>query len=148
MNRIDLEGQVAIVTGAAQGIGLACAKRFIASGARVALWDLDATLLGQAVDGLGAGAKAFGKVVDVTDPQSIRSGLQAVNDAFGTVSILVNNAGIAGPSLKTWEYSDADWDAVIGLDLTGVFYGCRAVIGQMREAGYGRIVNEIGRAHV
>ncbi|NKC11182.1 MAG: SDR family oxidoreductase [Gammaproteobacteria bacterium] len=141
MNRIDLEGQVAVITGAAQGIGFACAKRFIASGAKVALWDKDAVMLGQALETLGAGSKAFGKVVDVTDPASIRAGLEAVNDAYSNVTIMVNNAGIAGPSLKTWEYSDADWKAVIDLDLTGVFYGCRAVIGQMREAGYGRIVN-------
>ena len=141
MNQIDLSGQVAVVTGGAQGIGFACAKRFIASGARVSLWDKDAALLGQALDSLNGGAKAFGKGVDVTDPSSIADGLKAVNDAYGAVSIMVNNAGIAGPSLTTWEYPEEDWRSVIDLDLNGVFYGCKAVIGGMREAGYGRIVN-------
>jgi 2-dehydro-3-deoxy-L-rhamnonate dehydrogenase (NAD+) len=141
MNQIDLNGQVAVVTGAAQGIGLACTKRFLESGAKVCLWDNDAALLGETMDALDAGANAFGIGVDVTDPKSIDSGLKAAIGAFGPVTIMVNNAGIAGPAKKTWEYTDEDWDSVVRLDLTGVFYCCRAVISGMREAGYGRIVN-------
>ena len=141
MNQIDLEGQIAVITGGAQGIGLACAERFLVSGAKVCLWDKDAALLGQTVEKLSAGSRAFGVSVDVTDPQSIKHGVKAVTDAYGGVSIMVNNAGIAGPSKKTWEYEDDEWASVIDLDLSGVFYCCRAVISLMREAGYGRIVN-------
>lgn len=141
MNQIDLAGQVAVITGAAQGIGLACARRFLDSGASVCLWDKDAALLQSAVAELDVGDRARGDAVDVTDPAAIDAGLAAAAGAYGPVSIMVNNAGIAGPTVKVWEYEDADWQAVMNLDLTAVFYCCRAVIRSMRENGYGRIVN-------
>jgi NAD(P)-dependent dehydrogenase (short-subunit alcohol dehydrogenase family) len=141
MNQIDLNGQVAVVTGAAQGIGRACTERFLASGAKVCLWDIDSGLLEQTVNDLDAGENALGLSVDVTDPDSIKRAVAEVSKKLGPVSIMVNNAGIAGPSKKVWEYGDEDWRSVMDLDLSAVFYCCRAVIGSMREQGYGRIVN-------
>lgn len=141
MNSIDLNDGVAVVTGGAQGIGLAVAQRMLASGARVCLWDIDSALLAQAATSLGTADNVMTQTVDVTQPTSIEAGLAAVNERFGTVTMMVNNAGIAGPSLKTWDYPQDDWLAVVNLDLNAVFYCCRAVVPQMREANYGRIVN-------
>lgn len=141
MNNIDLNGGVGVVTGGAQGIGLAVARRMLASGARVCLWDIDRALLAEAASDLGAADAVMTQSVDVTDPKSIDAALAAVNARFGTLTMMVNNAGIAGPSAKTWDYPHDDWLAVINLDLNAVFYCCRAVVPQMRAAGYGRIVN-------
>ena len=141
MNNIDLNDGVAVITGGAQGIGLAVAKRLVASGAKVCLWDINAELLDAAAAELDNSDAVMTNVVDVTDPASINAAVEAVNARFGTVTMMVNNAGIAGPSLKTWDYPDDDWLAVINLDLNAVFYCCRAVVPQMRKANYGRIVN-------
>ena len=141
MNNIDLNDGVAIVTGGAQGIGLAVARRMLASGARVCLWDIDGALLEEAARDLGAADAVMAQTVDVTEPRSIDAALAATNERFGTVTMMVNNAGIAGPSLKTWDYPQDDWLAVMNLDLNAVFYCCRAVVPQMCAANYGRIVN-------
>ena len=141
MNNIDLNDGVAVITGGAQGIGLAVAKRLVASGAKVCLWDINAELLDAAAAELDNSDAVMTNVVDVTDPASINAAVEAVNARFGTVTMMVNNAGIAGPSLKTWDYPDDDWLAVINLDLNAVFYCCRAVVPQMRKANYGRIVH-------
>ena len=141
MNNIDLNDGVAVVTGGAQGIGLAVARRMLASGARVCLWDIDGALLEEAARDLGAADAVMAQTVDVTEPESIDAALAATNERFGTVTMMVNNAGIAGPSLKTWDYPQDDWLAVMNLDLNAVFYCCRAVVPQMRAANYGRIVN-------
>ena len=139
MNQIDLEGQIAVITGGAQyWPRLPNVSWPLAA---VCLWDKDAALLGQTVEKLSAGSRVFGVSVDVTDPQSIKHGVKAVTDAYGGVSIMVNNAGIAALARKPVEYEDDEWASVIDLDLSGVFYCCRAVISLMREAGYGRIVN-------
>ena len=141
MNNIDLNDGVAVVTGGAQGIGLAVARRMLASGARVCLWDIDGALLEEAARDLGAADAVMAQTVDVTEPESIDAALAATNERFGTVTMMVNNAGIAGPSLKTWDYPQDDWLAVMNLDLNAVFYCCRAVVPQMCAANYGRIVN-------
>ncbi len=138
-NRIDLEGRVAIVTGGAQGIGRACAERFIASGARVALWDHDEALTKATAAALGESALAV--PCDVTRSESVEAATQATRTKFGRVDILVNNAGISGPNATVVDYPVADWQRVIDLDLTGVFLGCKAVAPLMIAQGYGRIVN-------
>jgi 3-oxoacyl-[acyl-carrier protein] reductase len=140
MNKIDLAGRVAAVTGGAQGIGLAAATRMIASGAKVALWDIDQTTLDKAVALLGAD-NVLGHQVDITKPDAVDGAVKAVTERFGRLDILVNNAGITGPNQTTWEYSVDDWYKVIDLDLNAVFLCCRAVVPGMLDRGYGRIVN-------
>ncbi len=139
MNRIDLEGRRAIVTGAAQGIGRAVAERLLASGAAVALWDRDGALLRETAAALGAGAHAI--EMDVTDPDSVATAVTHTEERLGGVDILVNNAGIAGMNATTWEYPLDEWHRVLDVDLNGVFYCCRAVVPVMLAQDYGRIVN-------
>ena len=139
MNRIDLDGRRAVVTGGAQGIGRAIAERLLASGAAVTLWDRDPEELGSTREALGAGTG--GAVVDVADPESVERAAAATIGEAGGIDILVNNAGIAGPNATTWEYPVDEWRQVIDIDLNAVFYCCRAVVPHMIERGYGRIVN-------
>ena len=139
MNRIDLDGRRAVVTGGAQGIGRAIAERLLASGAGVTLWDRDPEELESTREGLGAGTG--GVVVDVADPESVERAVAATIGEAGGIDILVNNAGIAGPNATTWEYPVDEWRQVIDIDLNAVFYCCRAVVPHMIERGYGRIVN-------
>jgi 3-oxoacyl-[acyl-carrier protein] reductase len=138
MNKIDLSGRVAIVTGAARGIGRAIAERFSASGAQVSIWDVDAAAA-QAAAGEIRGAMDL--VVDVTDPPSIAAALAATEARLGPPDILVNNAGISGPNFPLDEYPAEEWRRVIDIDLVGVFNCCRAVVPPMRRRDYGRIVN-------
>jgi 3-oxoacyl-[acyl-carrier protein] reductase len=139
MNKLDFAGRNAIVTGGAQGIGLAIVQRLLASGARVRIWDRDSKLLGETVARLGASAS--GEAIDVTDPAAIERGSAAALKAFGKIDVLVNNAGIAGMAKPVVEYPVDEWKRVIDIDLTGPFLCCRAVAPHMIKAGYGRIVN-------
>ena len=139
MNRIDLDGRRAVVTGGAQGIGRAISERLIASGAAVTIWDRDPHELEATRAALGAGTG--GVLVDVTDPESVEQAAAETIAAAGGIDILVNNAGIAGPNATTWEYPIDEWRQVIEVDLNGVFYCCRAVVPHMIERGYGRIVS-------
>ena len=139
MNRIDLDGRRGVVTGAAQGIGYAIAERLLASGAAVALWDRDAGELEAAAAKLGGDGKVATVTVDVTRLDQVEAAVAATNERLGGIDILVCNAGIAGPSVLTWEYPVEEWQRVIDIDLTGVFYCCRAVVPQMIAQNYGRI---------
>ena len=141
MNTIDLDGRRAIVTGAAQGIGFAVAGRLLASGAAVSLWDRDATLLEEAHAELAGGGALHRACVDVTDAEAVAAALEGTAAALGGVDIMVNNAGIAGPTMPSWEYPLEEWRRVIDVDLNGVYYCCRAVVPRMLEQDYGRIVN-------
>lgn len=141
MNSIDLNGRHAVVTGAAQGIGFAIAKRLLISGASVSLWDRDERLLTSAVSELGGNERSAMRPVDVTDASRIDSAVEHEMDEFGKIDILVANAGIAGPNHATWVYPVDEWKRVIEVDLVGVYLCCRAVIPDMLERGYGRIVN-------
>tara|TARA_B100000586_G_scaffold242501_1_gene196401 strand:- start:33 stop:770 length:738 start_codon:yes stop_codon:yes gene_type:complete len=136
MNSIDLKDRCAIVTGGAQGFGLAIVKRFIESGAKVIIWDKDEEILNQ-IDL----ENCIKLIVDVTSFDSVSQGLKSGLDKLGKIDILVNNAGIAGPSFKTWNYPNDEWQKVIDIDLTGVFYCCKAVVPHMRKQNYGRIIN-------
>ena len=141
MNRIDLQHRHAVVTGGAQGIGFAVAERLLSSGASVTLWDRDEALLTSAVKELGGGSKVDALTADVTDVTSINNAAGATADKFGKIDILVANAGISGPDLKTWEYPVDVWKQIIEVDLIGVFLCCRAVLPSMLRHKYGRIVN-------
>jgi 3-oxoacyl-[acyl-carrier protein] reductase len=137
MNRIDLQGRTAVVTGGARGIGLAIAERLTASGARVAIWDVD---LAEAEAQAGR-LSGFAARVDVTDEASIARALAATEAALAPIDILVANAGITGPNALVEDYPVDAWRQVIEIDLTGVFLCCRAVVKGMRARDYGRIVN-------
>jgi len=120
MNKLDFAGRNAIVTGGMQGIGAAIVKRLKASGANVAVWDLDGS-----------------PRVDVSDPKSIDKALQGLNK----IDVLVNNAGVAGQNVPTVDYPIEEWERVLRINLTSQFLCCRAVAPKMVKAKYGRIVN-------
>lgn len=140
-NKIDLGGKVAVVTGGAQGIGRAVVERFLASGARVAIWDRDVALAEKTAAAFGADgtARAFG--VDVTRLAEVEQARDATLKGFGRIDILVNNAGIAGPNVPTWEYPPEAWAQVMAVNLDSQFFCCRAVVPGMIAQNYGRIVN-------
>ena len=139
MNSIDLNGQVAVVTGGAQGIGFAIAKRLIESGARVSLWDLNAALLDQAKQTLGPAAS--GVVVNITDLPGLAAAVARVEAEMGPISILVNSAGIAGSNATLEDYDPDEWRRVVEINLNGTFYVNKVVIPGMKARNYGRIVN-------
>jgi len=141
MNRIDLAGRVAVVTGGAQGIGLAIAERLLDSGAGVALWDIDEGSLSKAASHLGGRGKVSATRVELTDEASVKSATDAALAAHGRIDILVNNAGITGGNAPTWELAPDVWRRVIDVNLVGPYLTCRAVVPHMVKAGYGRIIN-------
>ena len=141
MNRIDLDGRFAVVTGGAQGIGYAVSERLLASGAAVAIWDRDPEMLAEGEGALRSAGRTLAVEVDVTDAAAADAAAQRTVDAFGRIDILVNNAGIAGPSIKSWEYPLDEWQRVIDIDLNGVYFCCRSVVPHMLERNYGRVVN-------
>ena len=136
MNKINLENRVAIVTGGAQGFGLAITKRFIESGARVLIWDKDTEYLNK-VD-----LKNTQKIeVDVSNYKSVENAFAESLTHENKIDILINNAGIAGPNFKTWNYPLEEWQKVIDIDLSGVFYCCKTIVPHFIKHNYGRIVN-------
>lgn len=141
MNQIDLNGRVAIITGGARGIGYAAAERMLASGARVALWDMDGDRLAAAVEALGKGDTVSMHVVELTDEASVQRATDATVAAHGAIDILVNNAGITGGNGKTWELAPDVWRRVVEVNLVGPYLTARAVVPVMLQRGYGRIVN-------
>jgi 3-oxoacyl-[acyl-carrier protein] reductase len=141
MNQIDLKSRVAIVTGSARGIGLAIVRRLLASGANVALWDIDATAVANAEKELQQSGQVKSFQVDVTSLESVTKATEATAKAFGKIDILVNNAGIAGANAKLWETDPAEWQRVLNINLTGPFLCCRAVVPHLLQNNFGRIVN-------
>ena len=141
MNKIDLQNRRAVITGGAQGIGLAIAERFLASGASVCLWDRDEPLVRKTASILASKGNVEAIVMDVTDLDSVRNAARKTQDALGSIDLLICNAGIAGPSGKLWEYPPEEWKNVIDIDLTGVFNCLQVVTPIMIEQKYGRIVN-------
>ena len=136
MNKINLENRVAIVTGGAQGFGLAITKRFIESGAKVLIWDKDTEYLNK-VD-----LKNTQKIeVDVSNYKSVENAFAESLTHENKIDILINNAGIAGPNFKTWDYPLEEWQKVIDIDLSGVFYCCKTIVPHFIKHNYGRIVN-------
>ena len=137
MNQIDLKNKVAIITGGAQGFGYSMVERFSKSGAKVVIWDKDEELL----KSLTLPENVSYELVDITSYDSVQNSTNATLDKNNKIDILINNAGIAGPSFKTWEYPIDQWQKVIDIDLTGLFYCCKSVVPHMIKANYGRIVN-------
>jgi 2-dehydro-3-deoxy-L-rhamnonate dehydrogenase (NAD+) len=141
MNAIDLDNRTAIVTGGARGIGFAIAKRMLASGAAVTLWDMDAAALDRAVAALKKAGRVHAATVDVTDEAAIAGGVAAVLRDFGKIDILINNAGITGGNAPLWELAPEVWRRVIEVNLVAPYLVCRAVAPPMAAVHYGRIVN-------
>ena len=139
MNQIDLNGQVAVVTGGAQGIGFAIAHRLLASGAKVSLWDMNGAQIDKAKTALGAGVS--GVAVDITDLPALKAAHAETERDLGPVSILVNSAGIAGKNVSLEDFDPEDWRKVIEVNLNGTFYVNKTVIPSMKARNYGRIVN-------
>jgi len=140
VNRFDLSGRRAVITGGAQGFGRAIAERFVASGARVCIWDLDTDESTRTARQLSSAGEVITAAVDVSSIAEVEAATAATVEAFGGIDILVANAGIAGPNHKTWEYPPEEWRRVIDIDLMSVYYCCRAIVPHMLSQQYGRIV--------
>ncbi|MBI2526828.1 MAG: SDR family oxidoreductase [Candidatus Rokubacteria bacterium] len=136
---MSLTDRTALVTGAARGIGLAIARRLAADGARVALLDLDREAAEAAARAVGG--QAIAVAADVTRAAEVEKAVARVLGRWGRLDILVNNAGITGRSFPIWELTDEDWRRVIEVDLTSVFFCCRAAVKAMLPQGTGRIIN-------
>lgn len=139
MNHYDFSGRAAVVTGGAQGIGLAVAQRLADGGAKLALWDHQEDLLAQACAQLPANVVAI--KVDVADAAAVGEAAKRTQHALGRIDILVCSAGITGPNVALSEYSPGDWRRVFEVNVDGVFLCNRAIVPVMRDNDYGRIVN-------
>lgn len=138
MNKIDLEGRIAVITGGASGLGLAIAERMVQSGAQCVIWDYDA----EALNALPAAlADATTLEVDVSDLGTVEDAVRRTVDKHGSIDILVNNAGITGATAKVWDYPVDEWMRVFAINVNGTFYCSRTVVPYMRRTGYGRVVN-------
>lgn len=141
MNQLDLGNRTAVITGGAQGIGYATAARMLASGASVALWDIDGAKLEEAAHALAGHGRVTTVQVELTDDAAVQTATEATVAAHGAIHILINNAGITGGNGLTWELEPAIWRRVIDVNLIAPFLTCRAIVPHMLLQGYGRIVN-------
>ena len=141
MNQLDLAGRTVVVTGGARGIGYAVAARALASGAAVALWDVDAPRLTTSAAALAGAGTVSTHVVELTDAAAVEDAARLTIARHGRIDVLVNNAGITGGNAATWELTPDVWRRVLDVNLTGSFLASRAVVPHMIERGYGRIVN-------
>ena len=140
MIKYDLKNRVAIVTGGAQGFGLAITERFIESGAKVVIWDIDEGEAKKALEKVNSENLTY-QIVDVSNYDAINSKLSEVEKLHGKIDIFINNAGVAGLNTTVAEYPIEEWNKVINLNLNAVFYCCKAVVPFMSKNDYGRIVN-------
>ena len=139
MNKYNLNGRTAIVTGGAQGFGFAITKRFIESGAEVIIWDIDQKAIDKALKELSS-EKCSHQIVDVTNFDDITKNVEKATKEKN-VDIFINNAGMAGKNTQVWNYPNDEWLKVMNLDLNSVFYCCKAIVPHMIKNNYGRIVN-------
>ena len=140
MNKYNFSGRLAIVTGGAQGFGLAITKRIIQSGGKVIVWDIDKQAIEKSQKEINSDNFNF-QIVDVTDFDIIKSSIKNLEEQFGKIDIFVNNAGITGMNAKVWDYPIDEWKKVIELNLNSTFYCCKAIVPHMIKNNYGRIVN-------
>ena len=140
MNKYNFSGRVAVVTGGAQGFGLAITKRIIQSGGKVIVWDIDKEAIENAQKEINSNNFNF-QIVDVTDFNTIENSIKNLENQFGKIDIFINNAGITGMNAKVWDYPIDEWKKVMELNLNSTFYCCKAIVPHMVKNNYGRIVN-------
>ena len=140
MIKFNLNNRVAIITGGAQGFGFAIAERFISSGAKVIIWDIDENECKKAISKINSKDFTF-QIVDVRKIKEVETKLKEVEKKFGKIDIFINNAGIAGINTSVIDYPTEEWNKVIDLNLNAVFYCCKSVVPFMIKNKYGRIVN-------
>ena len=140
MINFDLNNRVAIVTGGAQGFGLAITERFIKSGAKVIIWDIDENEAKKALSKINS-ENCSNQKVDVTNFEDIQENIKEVEKKFGKIDIFINNAGMTGMNAKLWNYPVDEWKKVLDLDLNSTFYCCKAVVPIMIKNNYGKIIN-------
>ena len=140
MNKINLLNRVAIVTGGAQGFGLSIAEKFLDSGAKVIIWDIDKNACEKALNKINSNNCSY-QIVDVTNFENIKNKLEEIEKTHGQIDIFINNAGISGMNTTVAEYPLEEWNKVVNLNLNAVFYCCKAVVPYMIKRNYGRIIN-------
>ena len=140
MIRFDLKDRVAVVTGGAQGFGLAITERFIESGAKVVIWDIDENEAKKALEKVNSKNLTY-QIVDVSNIETINDKLSEIENTHSKIDIFINNAGVAGKNTTVADYPVEEWNKVINLNLNAVFYCCKAVVPFMEKNNYGRIVN-------
>ena len=139
MHTFDFKNRTAVITGGAQGFGLDVAKRFLDSGGKVFIWDIDEKLLKLAVDEV-KNPNLFYNVVDVSNYKDVEKNVSEIT-LKSNIDILINNAGITGPTEPLWEYDVEMWNKIVQINLMGTFNCCRAIVPNMIKNNYGRIVN-------
>ena len=139
MHKFDFKNRTAVVTGGAQGFGLDIAKRFLDSGAKVYIWDIDEKLLKSVIDEIKNPNLEF-NVVDVADYKNVEKNTSQIIEKTN-IDILINNAGLTGPTGPLWEYDVDTWNKIVQVNLMGTFNCCRAIVPNMIKCNYGRIVN-------
>ena len=139
MHQFDLKNRTAIITGGAQGFGLDIAKKFLNSGANVIIWDIDEKELQNAVKKIN-NPKLVYNVIDVSNFEKVNNTVMEINKS-SNIDILINNAGITGPTAELWNYSINDWNKVVEINLNGTFNCCKSIVPNMVKNNYGRIVN-------
>lgn len=139
MHDFDLKNRYAIITGGAQGFGLDIARRFIKSGSKVRIWDIDETELQKASKEINSDKLSY-DVVDVSSFTQVKNTVDKITEN-SNIDILVNSAGITGPTTELWNYKIEDWSKIMEINLNGIFYCCKAVVPHMIKNNYGRIVN-------
>ena len=139
MNKFDLNNRLAIVTGGAQGFGLAITERFLKSGAEVIIWDIDKVAIKKTLLKLN-NKKLTAKFIDITNFKEVKKNIKLITNKKN-IDIFINNAGITGLNAKVWDYPISEWLKVVNLDLNAVFYCCKAIVPHMLKNNYGRIVN-------
>ena len=139
MNKFDFKNRTAVITGGGQGLGLDIAKRFLESGARVIIWDIDEDLLKSAANEVNNENLSY-DVVDVSNYTQVEKSVSQITSK-NNIDILINNAGITGPTAPLWEYDVEQWNKIVQINLMGTFNCCRAIVPNMIKNNYGRIVN-------
>ena len=139
MNTFDFKNRTAVITGGGQGFGLDIAKRFLESGAKVIIWDIDEELLKSATNEVNNPNLSY-NVIDVSNYSQIENTVAEITSK-NKIDILINNAGITGPTAPLWEYDVKMWNKIVQINLVGTFNCCRAILPGMIKSNYGRIVN-------
>ena len=139
MNKFDFNNRTAVITGGAQGFGLDIAKRFLDSGAKVVIWDIDEKLLKSKIDEIKNPNLSY-NIIDISNFKQIKKTVSEIT-AKNNIDILINNAGITGPTAPLWEYDVEMWSKIVQINLVGTFNCCRAIVPNMIKNNYGRIVN-------